>query len=180
MSRKRKVILFLAIVAGFLIQVAVAPHVQLFGVKPDILLVLAIVVAIQDGPTAGATVGFFGGLLQDMISPTLFGVSALVKTIAAYMAGLFKDMTITYSVMLPLVITFIMTFFEQALLILSIAILGQEGFPSFSILSIFLEAIYNVLIVLLLYPLMKRLQFENKDKSMILVKSNIKQIERDQ
>lgn len=180
MSRKRKLTLCLAVILGFLVQISVAPHIKLFGVKPDILLVLAIVVAIQDGPTAGATVGFFGGLLQDMMSPRLFGISALTKTVSAYIAGLLKDMTITYTVLLPIIITFIMTFVEQIFLILSIAVFGQEGFPVFSLLNIFLEAIYNVLIVLPLYPLMKRLQFEPKDKSTVLLKTNVKQVEREQ
>lgn len=179
MSRKREVILGLFIILGFLLQISVVPHIRLFGAKPDILLVLAIVVAIQDGPTAGSFVGFFGGFLQDMMSPGYFGVSALTKAVAAYMAGLLKDMTITYSVLLPLIITFILTFFEQTIFMASVAILGREGVPPFALLEIFLSAVYNVIIVLLLYPLLRRLHFETKDKSMVLSDSHAKLVERD-
>ncbi|MBN2169314.1 MAG: rod shape-determining protein MreD [Actinobacteria bacterium] len=179
MSRKRQAILGLFVIVGFLLQVSVVPHIKLFGAKPDILLVLAIVVAIQDGPTAGATVGLLGGLLQDMMSPGYFGVSALTKAVAAYMAGLLKDMTITYSVLLPLIITFALTLFEQTIFMASVAILGQEGIPPFALLDVFLSSVYNVLIVLLLYPLLRRLHFETKDKSMVLSDSHVKQVERD-
>ena len=61
MSRNRQIFLMLVIALAFVFQLSVLPQFKLLGVQPDLILVVAIVVAVQDGPVAGAVVGFAGG-----------------------------------------------------------------------------------------------------------------------
>src|SRR5665811_1644728 len=114
------------IALAFVFQLSVLPQFKLLGVQPDLILVVAIVVAVQDGPVAGAVVGFAGGMLQDIASPEVMGVSALTKTLAAFLAGVMKDVFMTYSILLPVLLVFSLTFFELLLNQGVLVVLGQE------------------------------------------------------
>ena len=173
MSRNRQIFLVVVVVLAFVLQLSVMPQFKLLGVQPDLILVVAIVVAVQDGPVAGAVVGFFGGLLQDIASPQVMGVSALTKTLAAFMAGMLKDFFMTYSILLPVLLVFFMTFFELLLHQGVLVVLGQEQLPPLRAGAIFAASLYNVLAVLVIYPLLRRFRFPDKEESLTLAKANV-------
>ncbi|MBI2566323.1 MAG: rod shape-determining protein MreD [Candidatus Schekmanbacteria bacterium] len=73
-----------------LLQSAVVPRV--FGAdpdypRPDLLLVFVLYVGVFRGGEAGATSGFWVGLLQDALSVGLFGKSAFAKCVAGFAVG---------------------------------------------------------------------------------------------
>ncbi len=78
------------------IQVSVFPHMRLFGVVPDLGLLLALAVGYYDGPEAGAVVGFAAGFGFDLFLATPLGLNALTYAIVGYgigvlEAGLFRS-----------------------------------------------------------------------------------------
>ena len=170
MSRNREIFLFIVVVIAFILQLSVIPQFKLLGVQPDLILVVAIVVAVQDGPVEGAIIGFLGGMLQDIASPQVMGVSALTKTLAAYCAGMMKDFFMTYSILLPVVLVFLATIFEMGAHQVVMVVLGQESLPPFKITAVLAESLYNVLAVLVVYPFMRRFKFLPKEDSVILTK----------
>ncbi|MCJ7653588.1 MAG: rod shape-determining protein MreD [Actinobacteria bacterium] len=66
MSRRRWIFLACTVLLAFILQIAVMPQFKLFGVQPDLILVVAVVVAVLEGPVEGAIVGFCGGMLEDI------------------------------------------------------------------------------------------------------------------
>ena len=108
-SRNRQLFLVAVVLLAFVLQLSVMPQFKLLGVQPDLILVVAVVVAVQDGPIEGAVIGFAGGMLQDIASPQVMGVSALTKTLAAFIAGVLKDFFMTYSILLPVVLVFFLS-----------------------------------------------------------------------
>ena len=170
MSRNRQIFLMVIVVLAFVLQLSVLPQFKMLGVQPDLILVIAVVVAVQDGPVAGAVVGFCGGMLQDIASPQVMGVSALTKTLAAFGAGMMKDFFMTYSILLPVVLVFLATIFEMALHQGAMVVLGQEQLPPFRIVTVLAESLYNVLAVLVVYPFMRRFKFPQKEDSVVLTK----------
>jgi rod shape-determining protein MreD len=144
-SRNRELFIGGVVLVAFLLQLSVLPQFKVFGVQPDLLLVVAVVVAVQEGPIAGAVVGFAGGLLQDIASPQLMGVSALTKTLAAFFAGAMKDFFMTYSILLPVVLVFLATIFEMSMHQAALIVLGQEQLPPFKVGTLLVAAVYNVL-----------------------------------
>jgi rod shape-determining protein MreD len=169
-SRNRQIFLMVAVLLAFLLQLAVFPQFKLLGVQPDLILVVAVVVAVQEGPVAGAIVGFAGGMLQDIASPQVMGMSALTKTLAAFMAGMMKDFFMTYSILLPVLLVFLATIFEMTLQQGALVVLGQEQLPPFKVSTIFAESLYNVIAVLIVYPVMRRFKFPQKEESVILTR----------
>lgn len=69
------------------LQVTVVTDIEIFGVHPEVLLLLAVCSGVAAGPGTGAVVGFSAGLLMDLFLPGRFGVAALAYALAGYAAG---------------------------------------------------------------------------------------------
>src|SRR3989442_13418677 len=65
-----------ALPISLVIQTTLLPHLELFGVVPDLLLVVIICVGLVRGPSSGALVGFAGGILRDLLLDAPTGLSA--------------------------------------------------------------------------------------------------------
>lgn len=77
----------------YLFQVTVIPFIRLAGVIPDLLLILLVYYSISMGQLYGTVLGASFGLLIDLISGNLLGLSMLSKTIAGFTAGYFTGET---------------------------------------------------------------------------------------
>jgi len=79
----------LAVLALLLLQTTFVPFLSIGGFLPDPLLLWVVYVAIRRGQMEATITGFLVGLLQDAVSMQFFGLSALTKTIAGFVAGYF-------------------------------------------------------------------------------------------
>ncbi len=76
------------------LQIAVVPLLAFSDVHPDFMLIGVILAAIRHGPTPAIFTGFVAGLVQDVAVSELYGLQALAKSIAGFVAGaLVKDKT---------------------------------------------------------------------------------------
>lgn len=78
------------IVLAVVLHTSVFPHLRLFGVAPDVLLLLALGAGLVAGPDTGAVAGFFAGVLADCFVQTPFGLSALAYCLAGWGIGRFQ------------------------------------------------------------------------------------------
>ena len=69
------------------LQIVVAPLLVIDDVQPDFLLIGVIVAALRHGVIAAIFTGFWTGLAQDAVVSHLFGLEALSKSIAGFVAG---------------------------------------------------------------------------------------------
>ncbi len=83
------VLVFVAAIA----QVAVVSGIQVLEATPDVLLVVVVVVAFQRGALAGAIAGFAGGLVVDVATLGVLGVTSLLLTLAGFWAGRYAETT---------------------------------------------------------------------------------------
>lgn len=83
-ARSALIVLLLAVV-----QTTFMPYVSISGFVPDVLLIWLVYTAIRRGQTEALIAGFLVGLLQDALATQLFGLAALSKTIAGFLAGYF-------------------------------------------------------------------------------------------
>jgi rod shape-determining protein MreD len=82
--------LVVIMVLTVLVQVTVFPHLRLFGVVPDLGLLLAVAIAFRHGPEAGALVGFATGLGYDLFLASPVGMCALAYALTAYIVGVLQ------------------------------------------------------------------------------------------
>jgi rod shape-determining protein MreD len=62
-------------------------HLAYWGVAPQILLTLTILIAARRGPVAAMLIGYVWGLYSDTLHADLFGANALLYALAGYAAG---------------------------------------------------------------------------------------------
>jgi rod shape-determining protein MreD len=74
-------------VGALLLQTTLLANLRIFGVMPDLMLLIAVAGGITAGATRGATLGFASGMLIDLFLPTPLGLSALVFTLVGYGVG---------------------------------------------------------------------------------------------
>jgi rod shape-determining protein MreD len=74
-----------------IVQVTVFPHLRLFGVVPDLGLLLALAVGYQEGPELGAIVGFAAGFGFDLFLETPLGLDALTYALVGYTIGVLES-----------------------------------------------------------------------------------------
>ena len=84
---RRRVALPTLMIGALLAQTAFFPHVRIFGVVPDVMLLTVVAVAASEGPERGAVFGFVAGLLLDLFLEVPAGLSALCYTLVGYGVG---------------------------------------------------------------------------------------------
>lgn len=144
-------VLGIFLVAAFT-QFTVLDSVRVWGIKPDLVMILVIFYAFFGGRREGAFWGFIAGLLLDAATGSYFGLNALVYMVAGYLAGvvqtaLYKDNPYVVSL-----VTLLVCLFTGLLHYLLLLYLGIFISPGVALLKItFCGAVYNALTALLLY-----------------------------
>jgi rod shape-determining protein MreD len=89
----RRVIAYaLLLVMALLLQAGVFPSFRLFGATPELVLASVWLVGTYGGSERGATVGFFGGLLQDLyLGAPKLGIGPLIFCLAGMLAGRLEE-----------------------------------------------------------------------------------------
>jgi len=70
-----------------MVQSTFVEKLALFDVRPDLVLLTLVYVALSGGHIEGTLLGFFAGFLQDVYAPGHFGLNALVKSIVGFAVG---------------------------------------------------------------------------------------------
>lgn len=74
-----------------LLQTTFLPFVALSGYLPDLFILYLVYIALRRGQIEATISGFVIGLLQDIVTTQFFGLAALSKTIAGFVAGYFYN-----------------------------------------------------------------------------------------
>ncbi len=78
----------LALAAALLAQTAIVRMVASDGLPTDLVLIVVVLAALSRGRLAGLWTGTAGGLLQDMLSGGIIGISGLAKSITGVLVGI--------------------------------------------------------------------------------------------
>ena len=81
----------------YLIQIGLVIDLSFFGVHPELMVLTGICAGMVGGPTRGAEVGFFSGLLADLVLSGHLGTSALAFAIVGFGSGILAGSVIRAS-----------------------------------------------------------------------------------
>jgi rod shape-determining protein MreD len=84
---RRPLVLAAVLVVAVLLQSTVLAGLRLAGVRPDLLVLAVVAVAMASDATTGAVFGFVAGLVADLLFDLPVGVSALVYTAVGFAVG---------------------------------------------------------------------------------------------
>jgi rod shape-determining protein MreD len=87
----------LILLTAAVLEAGVLTQVRIAGAEIDVLLLCAVAAGFAGGPDAGALVGFFAGLLLDLLLPAPLGLAALSYCLAGYATGTMRGTSVRTS-----------------------------------------------------------------------------------
>lgn len=143
-----------SLLLGLFLQQVCFHYFSLFGSGPQIVLLGVVAIGFLQGPVLGETLGFFSGLLLDAMGVSLFGLHALMLTMAGYLSGMLRRRVASERPTAQLAIGFIATLFYT--FGSSFIFFLFEGGKRFSILTVVLSIFFNVLVSTLVFAAVER------------------------
>ncbi|HHU93103.1 MAG TPA: rod shape-determining protein MreD [Halanaerobiaceae bacterium] len=155
---KKFIVNLVLLLLALILQILLPPAKQVFaGVKPDFLLITAVIIGLYWGVYEGMTYAFLAGLFQGVFLGSSSLIYIVVKTLSGGIAGYLERLYFKERYFFPPVIIFLLTFLHDSLVILlSETMLFSLNYFQALKLIILPTAILNALISLLLYYLYHR------------------------
>jgi rod shape-determining protein MreD len=143
-------------------------YIKIYNIKPNLLIVFVVSVALLRGNVEGAVAGFLVGLSQDITSGKILGLYSLLGLYLGLIMGSVNKRLYRDNFLVVIFFTFVSTGVYE-LVVYSIGMF-TKGYTDllFSLRWIILpEAIYNSIISLFVYAVVIKLneKFESVDKS---------------
>jgi len=86
----RKILFYsLGLLIVYALQSAIIPVLTISQIRPDLFLILVVIISLREGRLAGMLSGFGIGLLNDLMLPGTLGLNALAKTFVGFIVHSF-------------------------------------------------------------------------------------------
>lgn len=122
MKARVALLLFVALVANVTVLAGIRPA----GVRPDALLLVAVVGGIVGGPERGAAIGFGAGVTSDLFLQAPFGLAALVFCLVGFGVGTVGTLIIRAAWWIPVVTALFASGAGVLLYVLAGIVVGQS------------------------------------------------------
>jgi rod shape-determining protein MreD len=149
---RRLLALAVVLVVAVLIQSTVLARLRLAGVRPDLLVLAVVSVAVATDPTTGAVFGFVAGLVADLLFDLPVGVSALVYTAVGFTVGTVRVYVTSHRPLVHLVLAGAASLASVWCCGLLLRVFDLSSWATVTRAGP-LVAIYNLLLTPLVYPM---------------------------
>jgi rod shape-determining protein MreD len=112
------------------VHLTVLSRLRIDDVRPDALLLVAVIAGLVAGPDRGAVVGFAAGALGDLFLQTPFGLSALVYCLVGFAVGSLQSGILRAAWWIPVATALGASIAGTVLYAFVGAMVGQTGFVS--------------------------------------------------
>ncbi len=149
---KRKIIIAVIIIVCFLLQCTVFKSLEIASISPNLLIVVTASFGFMRGQKEGLFVGFFCGLLLDLLSGSALGFYALIYMFAGFINGFFKRIFFPDEIRLPVILIALSDFgCNLVIYFILFWFRGRFAFGYYLVHIIFPELIYTMIVAILLY-----------------------------
>ncbi len=160
---KRCITIGIIIIICFLCQSTVFHFIELAGVVPNLLLIVAMSFGLMRGRREGVLVGFFCGLLVDMFFGTAMGPYAFIYMTLGYVNGFFHRIYYVEDVLLPMIMITINDFaYNIMVYILFFMLRNRLDFLGYFLQVIIPEMVYTIIVTLFFYKLLVKINLRLK------------------
>ncbi len=156
------------ICAALFLQTTVFSWFKLWTIKPDIITIIVLYAALWKGSTRGATVGFMGGIIEDIFSYSsgaILGANAFAKVVTGFLFGLLRKRFSINSVKFQIISSFIATLLSQLLFFFLSRIYGMERTAGSLGHVLFPVAVYNAVLAPFVFLLLRKVVKPRYDKA---------------
>lgn len=113
--------LFLAVV----LQASAVPHLRVWGVFPDLPLVIVVSWSMLRGSRSGLVWGLIAGLFVDLLSGTPAGAATVALGAVGFLAGMVRRTALRVQVLLPVLAVVAATLLYDLALLLGMQLFGR-------------------------------------------------------
>ena len=150
--RREYTVYGIIIVLLFLLQTVIFSVRPIFGIRPDLILVVVVIAALLSGVKTAITLAFFGGLLQSMFYSSILGIYLISRIITGGIAALIEGEVFKENYLLPPFIIFGATLFNGTLVfLLTEELLFNLNFFNYTYDYLLPEAGLNAVLGMFLY-----------------------------
>ncbi len=149
-------VLSLFVAAG--LQGNLPGRMELFGARPDLILVVLVAYSLSAGVEFGSVLGFFAGLIHGSAVGVGIGSFVVTRTIVGLLAGLATARLFSDSPIVTAASTAALTVVCELMFLLA----NPQPLMGSALMSIVGECIYNVLLALVVYWFMKQFRVRRK------------------
>ena len=139
---------------AFVLQATWLDFVSVSALKPDLILLIIIVIALREGPILATLLGFSIGLLQDTYAPADFGLNALLKCTAGFAVGHGRSRVVSDNIQVQVALVFFTVLLHDLLYYAITDAISLVEVPYFWIRYSIGRAIYTGLLGALAYALL--------------------------
>ena len=153
--------LILTFIVIYLIQTIFFTHFTIAGIMPNVFIILMLYIGLYMGRTMGVIYGIIYGILIDIWVGKSLGLTSVALALVGILGGLFDKTLSKDSRLTVLLMGAICTIIYEIVLYFFYYMIFKINIEIYSFLKIlFIETIYNVLLIIIVYPLMKATGYE--------------------
>ena len=150
---KAAALLFVAAI----VQVSIFSQVDILGGVPQLVLVVLVAVSLLRGSVAGATAGFFAGLVVDTATLGQLGLTSLVLTVSGYCIGRYGETTGRDRAHAPYLSVAVVTFLFAFGVLIVHFMLGERAPAGAVMRGVWPTVVLNLILTGPAYALVRRL-----------------------
>lgn len=154
----RKVLVTIIIFACFILQSSVFTSLSLGGIVPNLMIIITSAFGFMRGEKEGLMIGFVCGLLNDVFYGEILGLYALILMYIGFLNGKFSRIFYPEDIKLPLALISISDLSYSMLCYILLFLLKERFDFVWYLMNVILpEVIYTIIVTLVLYPLVLKL-----------------------
>ncbi len=155
---RRKIVIAVIIIACFLLQCTVFQTLAVGSVSPNLLIVVTAAFGFMRGHKEGLFVGFFCGLLIDLLFSNVIGFYALLYMFIGFANGLFRRNFFPEEIVMPITLIAGSDFIcNLVIYIVLFCFQGRFSFGYYLAHTILPELVYTMVVAILLYFILLRI-----------------------
>lgn len=148
----RGLVLLITLLFSIALQSTVLAKISLFGVTPDLILVITVCYGLLYGPVKGLFFGLLGGFLLDLSGGGILGLHTLIKAVLGYGAGFLEKTVFKDNILVPALALVIATFMQGVISLLILITFDWQGrFLTHFVYTVLPLSIYHPLLTVPVY-----------------------------
>lgn len=149
---RRKIMIAATIIVCFLLQCTVFRALEIASVAPNLLIVVTASFGFMRGRREGLFVGFFCGLILDLMFGSTLGFHALIYMYIGFLNGYFKQIFYPDEIRLPIILIAVSDFCCNLTIYLILFLFrGRFDFGYYLLHTMIPELVYTMVVTIVLY-----------------------------
>jgi len=144
-------IISIMLLVANILQSTVFDVIRIRGISPNFNVMLIVSLALLRGSKEGSIIGFFAGLLMDIVFSTTRGYLGIIGACIGYFCGKFNKDFYKENLILPFILTLISTIIYGFMVSFPFLLRGKINYIYFIKNIIFPEMVYTMILSIIVY-----------------------------